>query len=133
MSGKQHKRELKRQKEVARQAARRKERMRTIQTLIIVGVVLIIGGLLVFLSMDRPAGGSSANPGPSGEQWWASRHDTNGSMDRSFVAVGLLGDIERREVVKTDTPLGDALLILAHPLGIAHLAGIVERHAMLVA
>ncbi len=54
MSGKQHKRELKRQKEAARAAARRQERQRTITTVLVIAVVIAIGGVLVLFSLDRP-------------------------------------------------------------------------------
>jgi peptidyl-prolyl cis-trans isomerase B (cyclophilin B) len=55
VSGKQHKRELRRQKEAVRAATRREERKRTIQTIIVVCMVVVIGGVLVFVSLDRPA------------------------------------------------------------------------------
>ena len=55
MSGKQHKREVRRQKEAARAAARRAERRKTIQTVLVIAVVVVIGGVLVFMSLDRPA------------------------------------------------------------------------------
>jgi peptidyl-prolyl cis-trans isomerase B (cyclophilin B) len=54
MSGKQHKRELRRQREAARAAARREQRKKTIQTVIVIAVVVVIGGVLVFYSIDRP-------------------------------------------------------------------------------
>jgi cell division septal protein FtsQ len=53
MSGKQHKRELRRQKEAVRAAARREERRRTIATVVAVAVILVIGGVLVFVSINR--------------------------------------------------------------------------------
>ena len=54
MAGKQHKREAKRQKEAVRQAARRAERQRTVFTIIVILVVMALGGVLVYLSIDRP-------------------------------------------------------------------------------
>ncbi|MGH8934047.1 MAG: peptidylprolyl isomerase [Egibacteraceae bacterium] len=54
MSGKQHKRELRRQREAARAAARLQDRRKTIQTMIVIAVVVTIGGVLVFVSVDRP-------------------------------------------------------------------------------
>ncbi|MGH8898260.1 MAG: peptidylprolyl isomerase [Egibacteraceae bacterium] len=54
MSGKQHKRELRRQKVAARAAARRQERQRMIGTVLVIAVVIVIGGVLVFFSVDRP-------------------------------------------------------------------------------
>lgn len=53
MSGKQHKRELRRQREAARAEARRRERQRTIATMIVIAVVIAVGGVLVFLSLNR--------------------------------------------------------------------------------
>lgn len=61
MSGKQHKRELRRQKEAARAEARRQERQRTIATIIVIAVVIAIGGVLVFFSLKRPAPLSEMN------------------------------------------------------------------------
>ena len=52
LSGKQHKREIKRRKEEARAAAARAERRRTIFTLIVIAVVVGIGAVLVAVSID---------------------------------------------------------------------------------
>lgn len=65
MSGKQHKRELRRQKEVARAAARRQERQRTIATVIVIAVVVAVGGGLVFFSLDRPTPRAEESPPPT--------------------------------------------------------------------
>lgn len=54
MSGKQAKRELRRQKEAARQAARRKQRQQTIFTCIVIGIIVAIGGVVIFLSAQEP-------------------------------------------------------------------------------
>jgi peptidyl-prolyl cis-trans isomerase B (cyclophilin B) len=74
VSGKQSKRERKRQRELERDAARKRERQRTIFTGIVIGVVVLIGGLLIWLSLppgpdevadagDEPTPGSTASPG----------------------------------------------------------------------
>jgi peptidyl-prolyl cis-trans isomerase B (cyclophilin B) len=55
VSGKQHKRELRQQKEAAKAAIRRQERQRTIVTAIVIAVVVALGCVLVFLSLDPPA------------------------------------------------------------------------------
>jgi peptidyl-prolyl cis-trans isomerase B (cyclophilin B) len=55
MSGKRHKREIKAQKRAAREAARRKERQRTIATGVILAVIVALGGVLIWLSLDDPA------------------------------------------------------------------------------
>lgn len=52
MSGKRHKREIKAQKRAAREAARRKERQRTIATGVIVAVIVALGGVLIWVSLD---------------------------------------------------------------------------------
>ncbi|MGH8906187.1 MAG: peptidylprolyl isomerase [Egibacteraceae bacterium] len=54
MSGKQHQRELRRQREAARAAARAEQRRKTIQTGVVIAAVLVIGGVLVAYSLDRP-------------------------------------------------------------------------------
>lgn len=55
MSGKQHKRELRREREAARARALRQERQRTIITVIVIAVVVAIGGVLVFFSLNPPS------------------------------------------------------------------------------
>lgn len=70
MSGKQHKRELKRAKNEAREAARRRERQRSIQTGIVVAIIVLIGGVLIFVSTRDDAaevadGGATPSPGAS--------------------------------------------------------------------
>lgn len=62
MSGKKHKREIKRQKELERQQRMREERRRTLVTLGIVGVVLLVGLGLVWstVSADRRAEAAAA-------------------------------------------------------------------------
>ena len=52
MSGKQHKREIKRRKQEARAAAAREERRRTIFTVIVIAVVIGIGAVLVAVSLE---------------------------------------------------------------------------------
>lgn len=47
MSGKQHKRELKRARDAAREAVRRKERQRNLYTVLVVAGVLLAGGAIV--------------------------------------------------------------------------------------
>ncbi len=54
MSGKQHKRDIKRQRDAAREAARRRERQRTIQTAIVVAIAVALGGVIIFLSLQNP-------------------------------------------------------------------------------
>lgn len=62
MSGKKHKREIKRQKELERQQRMREERRRTLVTMGIVGLVLLIGFGLVYstVSADRRAEAAAA-------------------------------------------------------------------------
>lgn len=52
MGGKQHKKERKAEREAQRRAAAKAERQRNIMTLIVVGVVVGIGGVLVWLSIE---------------------------------------------------------------------------------
>jgi len=52
LSGKQHKREIKRRKQEQRAAAARAERQRTIFTVIVIGVVMAMGAVLVLVSLD---------------------------------------------------------------------------------
>lgn len=52
MSGKQHKKERRAAREAEREALRKQERQRTIFTMIVIGVVVVIGGVLVFVSLD---------------------------------------------------------------------------------
>ncbi|MPZ87630.1 MAG: hypothetical protein GEU81_06050 [Nitriliruptorales bacterium] len=54
MSGKQHKREAKRTRQAAREAQRRRERWRTIQTIIIIAITMVIGGVLIWVSLEDP-------------------------------------------------------------------------------
>lgn len=54
MSGKQHKRELRRQREAAREAVRLQQRKKTVQTVIVIAVVVAIGGVLVAVSLQQP-------------------------------------------------------------------------------
>lgn len=54
MSGKKHKREIKAQKRAAREAARRAEQRRNQMTALIVVLVMLVGGVLIWLSIDRP-------------------------------------------------------------------------------
>jgi len=71
MSGKQHKRELKRAKIEAREAARRRERQRSIQTAIVVAIIVAIGGVLVFVSARDDAADvadAGATPSPGGSE-----------------------------------------------------------------
>ncbi|HUH07738.1 MAG TPA: peptidylprolyl isomerase [Egibacteraceae bacterium] len=51
MSGKQAKRELRRQREEARAAARRKERQRTLVTIAIITALVVLGGAVVTLTL----------------------------------------------------------------------------------
>lgn len=62
MSGKQHKREFRRQRDATRAEARRQERQRTTVTVILIAVVVAIGGVLVVLSLDRPTAGPEETP-----------------------------------------------------------------------
>lgn len=52
MAGKQHKREIKRQKELVRQAAAAAERRRSLITGGIVGLIVLAGGALIFASVN---------------------------------------------------------------------------------
>ena len=52
MSGKQHKKERKAQREAERRAAAKAERQRNLMTLIVVVIVVGLGGVLVWLSLD---------------------------------------------------------------------------------
>lgn len=53
MSGKKHKREIKRQKELQKEQLRREERRRTLITLGIIALVIVIGGGLVYASVSE--------------------------------------------------------------------------------
>ena len=53
MTGKQTKKERKAEREAQREAARRQERQRTIFTMIVIAVVVVIGGVLVWVSLDQ--------------------------------------------------------------------------------
>lgn len=55
MSGKQSKKERKALREAERERLRKQERQRTIFTTIVIAVVILIGGVLVYVSLDRPA------------------------------------------------------------------------------
>jgi peptidyl-prolyl cis-trans isomerase B (cyclophilin B) len=55
VSGKQTKKERKAAREAQREALRKAERQRTVFTMIVIGVVIAIGGVLIFLSLDDPA------------------------------------------------------------------------------
>ncbi len=55
MSGKDAKRQLRREKEAAREAARRKQRRQSIFTMIVIGIICAIGGVLIFVSAQEPA------------------------------------------------------------------------------
>jgi peptidyl-prolyl cis-trans isomerase B (cyclophilin B) len=52
MGGKQAKRELRRQKDAVRQEARRKQRQQTLYTVLVIALIVAIGGVLVWLSLD---------------------------------------------------------------------------------
>lgn len=65
MSGKQAKREAKRAKEAARAAARRKQRQQTIFTGIVIAIIVAIGGVVIFVSLDDDPGESLADELPS--------------------------------------------------------------------
>jgi peptidyl-prolyl cis-trans isomerase B (cyclophilin B) len=65
VSGKQHKRDLRRQRETARAEARRQERQRTIATIIVIAVVITIGGVLVFFSLNRPTPQAQEHQSPT--------------------------------------------------------------------
>lgn len=52
MSGKQHKKERKAQREAQRLAAAKAERQRNIMTVIVVAIIVGLGGVLVWLSLD---------------------------------------------------------------------------------
>jgi peptidyl-prolyl cis-trans isomerase B (cyclophilin B) len=52
VSGKQSKREVRRQKDAARQAARRQERRQTMVTLAVIGVIVVLGGVLIWASLE---------------------------------------------------------------------------------
>ncbi len=52
MSGSQHKKQEKARREAVREKAKSAERRRNVTTGIIVGVIILLGGLLVFLSLD---------------------------------------------------------------------------------
>jgi peptidyl-prolyl cis-trans isomerase B (cyclophilin B) len=65
VSGKQAKRERRREKEAAREAARRKQRQQTMFTMIVIGIIVAIGGFLVFLSIEREE--PVAEPTPTAE------------------------------------------------------------------
>ncbi|MDP8968961.1 MAG: peptidylprolyl isomerase [Actinomycetota bacterium] len=54
MSGKQAKREQRRAKEAAREAARRKQRQQTTATLVVIGIIVAIGGVLIWVSLEDP-------------------------------------------------------------------------------
>lgn len=54
MSGKQKKREIKQAKLAAREAARRRERARTIQTGIVIAIAVALGGVIIFASLQNP-------------------------------------------------------------------------------
>jgi cyclophilin family peptidyl-prolyl cis-trans isomerase len=73
VSGKQSKRERKQQRELERAAVRKRERQRTVFTGIVIGVVVLIGGLLIWLSLppgpdevadadDEPTPGETGSP-----------------------------------------------------------------------
>lgn len=53
MSGKQHKKERKAQREAQRRAAAKAERQRNIMTIIVVLIIVGLGGVLVWLSIDE--------------------------------------------------------------------------------
>jgi peptidyl-prolyl cis-trans isomerase B (cyclophilin B) len=48
-----------------REAARRKHRQQTMFTFIVVGIIVAIGGVLIFVSLDRPSDDLAANPSES--------------------------------------------------------------------
>jgi peptidyl-prolyl cis-trans isomerase B (cyclophilin B) len=54
VSGKQSKKERKAQREAQREALRKAERQRTIFTMIVIGVVVAIGGVLIWVSLEDP-------------------------------------------------------------------------------
>jgi peptidyl-prolyl cis-trans isomerase B (cyclophilin B) len=54
LSGKKAKRNKRREKEAAREVARRKERQQTLATVVVIGIIVAIGGVLIWLSLDRP-------------------------------------------------------------------------------
>jgi peptidyl-prolyl cis-trans isomerase B (cyclophilin B) len=53
VSGKQSKREARRQKEAAREEARRQERRQTMITMGIIGMIVVLGGVLIWASLER--------------------------------------------------------------------------------
>ena len=48
-----------------REAARRKHRQQTLFTFIVVGIIIAIGGVLIFVSIERPSEDLAANPSES--------------------------------------------------------------------
>jgi peptidyl-prolyl cis-trans isomerase B (cyclophilin B) len=53
VSGKQSKREARRQKDAAREAARKQERRQTMITMAVIGVIVVLGGVLIWASLER--------------------------------------------------------------------------------
>ncbi len=67
MSGKQHKREVKRARDAAREAARRKERQRNLYTVLVVAAVLLAGGAIIATTLigERNAELAAASATPT--------------------------------------------------------------------
>lgn len=87
MAGKQHKREIKRQKELARQAAAAAERRRSLITGGIVGLIVVLGGALIFASVNAERVALSASETPSPPPTAASTDPSAGpSADPSATA-----------------------------------------------
>ncbi|MGI8575073.1 MAG: peptidylprolyl isomerase [Egibacteraceae bacterium] len=92
MSGKQHKRELKRQKAAAREAARRADRRRTAITAVVIAAIVLIGSVAGFATVNAERGAvaeqAEAAQGQASEQRVRASEATAAVADREVACGG---------------------------------------------